>query len=236
MATIRISKGPFLQSLTDTVQQENERDISKEPIHFLVKNISCIWMFNKIVFKYLPTTGFTQIPNLLLFHTLPTQCRLFCHRKKVHTSIAFSHRSPFAWNALTTLLHSWLTLNGCFLHEASANSPTHRGLCLLSAPRAHIWQWVDAPDIVGHLLVCVFLISPSRLYTKEQGWFLSSFFSFLSSINTQLYWWHTMKSMQMTEESLLRTNWFTVTYAEEIVRILQSRQQDKKQQICFRNK
>lgn len=33
-----------------------------------------------------------------------------------------------------------------------------------------------------------------------------------------------MKSMQMTGGSLLRTNWFTVTYAEEIVKIFQSRQ------------
>jgi hypothetical protein len=45
-----------------------------------------------------------------------------------------------------------------------------------------------------------------------------------------------MKSMQRTEGSLLMTNWFTVTYAEEIVKIFQSRQQDKKQQTCFQNK
>lgn len=42
-----------------------------------------------------------------------------------------------------------------------------------------------------------------------------------------------MKSMQMTGGSLLMTNWFTVTYAEEIVKIVQSRQRDKKQQTCF---
>lgn len=39
-----------------------------------------------------------------------------------------------------------------------------------------------------------------------------------------------MQSMQMTEGSLFMRNWFTVTCAEEIVKIFQSRQWDKKQQ------
>lgn len=40
----------------------------------------------------------------------------------------------------------------------------------------------------------------------------------------------------MTERNLLRMNWFTVTYAEKVVKIFQSRQQDKKQQTYFQDK
>lgn len=44
-----------------------------------------------------------------------------------------------------------------------------------------------------------------------------------------------MKSMQMTGGNLLMKNWFTVTYAEETVKIFQYSQQNKKA-THFQNK
>lgn len=72
-------------------------------------------------------------------------------------------------------------------------------------------------------LFCLYCLSLQLDYKQKDkdGFFLSSFF-FFPALTHNFINDTQMKSMQM-EGGLLRTNWFTVTYAEEIVKIFQSR-------------
>lgn len=54
--------------------------------------------------------------------------------------------------------------------------------------------------------------------------FLPFFFFFFPALTHNFIDDTQMKLMQMTGGNLLRMNWFTVTYTEEIVKIFQSRQ------------